>query len=183
MIGLIHVLLFDLIEAKAGPDGVREVKRRAEVPADRQFRIDQPYDDEEWRRLFTATGTVLGVTPEQAEVAFAGHFYRDSQKRWPMWFAMSANARSFLERQPRIHNGFATGVLDAAEQRAINEKFELERRPEELVMHYRSPNRLCGLYKELARCILRHYGEEADIQEPRCLKSGDAECEVRVRWN
>lgn len=183
MVGLIQVVLFDLIEAKAGPDAVREVRRRAEVPQDRVFRIDEAYDDDEWRRLFAAACTVLGVTPEQAEGVFAQHFCADSRKRWPMWFAMSPNARAFLERQPKIHNGFATGVSDPERQKEVNDKFNLERRPDELVMHYRSPNRLCGLYKELARCILRLYNEQAEIREPRCIKSGDAECEVHILWN
>lgn len=182
MVGLIQKILFDLIETSAGADALAEVKRRAEIPVDKVFRIDEVYDDEEWRRMFAATCNVLNITQEQAEEVFADFFYKDSLKRWPMWFKMSKNAREFLARQPAVHNGFATGVLDAESRRAINDKFELEQRDQELVVHYRSPNKLCGLYMALARRIIRHYGDEAEVSEQRCSKNGDSECEIFIQW-
>ena len=182
MVGLVQKLLLDLIESSADADAVREVKRRAGVPEDKTFRMDVAYDDEEWRRLLAATCEVLNVTQEQAEEAFADFFYKDSIKRWPMWFQMAKSARDLLELQPRIHNGFATGVQDPTAGRAINEKFQLETHNGELVMRYRSANQLCGLYKALARKIISHYGDDATIKETQCLKNGDPECELHICW-
>ena len=51
MVGLMQKLLFDLLESTAGADAVVEVRRRAGVPEDKEFRIDEDYGDEEWRRL------------------------------------------------------------------------------------------------------------------------------------
>jgi hypothetical protein len=96
---------------------------------------------------------------------------------------MSRTARAFLERQPAIHNSFATGARDPATRKAIADKFDMEKRAGELVVHYRSPNRLCGLYIALAGWIIRHYGEQAQITETRCMKRGDPACEVHVRWS
>ncbi|MCH8315844.1 MAG: heme NO-binding domain-containing protein [Planctomycetes bacterium] len=182
MVGLIHKLLFDLIEEMADKEKVLEVKRKAGVDEDKAFRMDEVYDDDEWQRLFAATCTVLGVTQEQAEEAFAEFFYKDSTKRWPMWFSMSKTAREFLQRQPKIHNGFATGVRDQKAGQAINDKFEIEHVEDGITVHYRSPNQLCGLYMALARCLMKHYGDEAAIEETKCLKQGDSECEIRIRW-
>ncbi|MFQ5426307.1 MAG: heme NO-binding domain-containing protein [Gaiellales bacterium] len=182
MVGLAHRILFDLIQTSAGADAVAEVKRRAGVPEDRYYRLDQAYDDAEWRRLFAATCEVLGTTPEQAEETYADFLCRDALRRWPMWFQMSGDAREFLERQPAIHNSFATGVQSPAERDRVNDKFSLEKLDDGFVMHYRSPNQLCGLYRATARWILRHYEDEAEIDETACQKHGDPECEIRVRW-
>ena len=182
MVGLVHKLLFDLVESLVGAEAVSEVKRRAGVPADKTFRMDEAYDDEEWRRLLAAACDVLEVSQQQAEETYADFFLIDALQRWPMWFQMSRNSREFLERQPKIHNGFATGVHDVEAGRAINDKFRLETSDKELVMHYRSPNQLCGLYQALARWIINHYGDEATIEETRCLKKGDPECEIHVCW-
>ena len=182
MVGLIQKLLMDLIEESAGAEASAEVKRRADVPADRVFRMDEFYDDEEWRRLFAATCEVLNITPEQAEEAFADFFFKDSQRRWPMWFKMSKNAREFLIRQPAIHNGFATGVRDAEARQAITDKFEVKENGQDLVVHYRSPNKLCGLYMKLAERTINLYGDDATVHEKRCSKNGDAECEIHVQW-
>ena len=182
MVGLVQKILMDLIEERAGADAVAEVKRRAEVPADRVFRMDEVYDDAEWRRMFSAACAVLDITPEQAEEAYADIFLEDAQRRWPVWFTMSKNARDFLLRQPAIHNGFATGVRNAESRKAITDKFDVQENGQELIVHYRSPNKLCGLYIKLAERIINYYGDKATVKETRCSKNGDAECEIRVLW-
>lgn len=182
MVGLIQKVLFDLIGEVAGPAAVAEVRRLAGIPEDLRFRLDTVYPDDEWQRLLAATGQVLGKSQDELEVAYAGFFGRDALRRWPVWFEMSANARQFLERQQTIHNTFATGMRDADARSGIRDKFRLEGRPGELVTHYRSPNQLCGLYKALAQWVLDHYREQATIEETRCTKRGDTECEIHIRW-
>jgi hypothetical protein len=182
MVGLIHKILFDLLEETGGTEAVLEVKRKAGVDEDKAFRMDEVYDDQEWQRLLGAACDVLGVTQEQAEEAYADFFCKDAMKRWPMWFSMSKTAREFLERQPKIHNGFATGVRDHKAGQAINDKFDLEQAEHGIVMHYRSPNQLCGFYIAMARWIINHYGDDASINQTKCLKQGDSECEIRIRW-
>ena len=180
MVGLVHKILFDFLEETAGTEVVLEVKRRAGVEKDKAFRMDEVYDDAEWRRIFAATLDVLNLTQEQAEEAYADFFLKDGQTRWPMWFKMASNAREFLLRQPKIHNGFATSQQDAAVRSAIDDKFKVEERDGELVVHYRSPNQLCGLYMALARWIINHYGDNAVVEEACCAKNGALECEIHV---
>lgn len=182
MVGLIHKLLFDLVEGAAGSGAVAEVKRRAEVSPEKEFRMNEVYADDEWRRLLEAAFAVLEVTPEQGESAFAEVFLKDALKRWPTWFQQATSARQFLELQPIIHNGFATSVQDSADRAAITDKFNLIPSDDKLVMHYRSPNRLCGLYVKLARGIIDHYGDHASVEHVRCQKDGAPECEIHVRW-
>ena len=183
MVGLVQKLLFDMIESSAGADAACEVRRRAEVPQDKEFHINEVYDDAEWRRIFAATLDVLNLTQEQAEEAYADFFLKDGQTRWPMWFKMAKNAREFLLRQPKIHNGFATSQQDPALRSAIDDKFEVEECDGELVVHYRSPNQLCGLYMALARWIINHYGDNAVVEEACCAKNGASECAIHIRWS
>ena len=183
MVGLIQKLLFDMIDSSAGADASREVRRRAEVPQDKEFHINEVYDDAEWRRIFAATLDVLNLTQPQAEEAYADFFFQDCQIRWPMWFKMAKNGREFLLRQPKIHNGFATSQQDSTLRSAIDDKFEIEECNGEVVVHYRSPNQLCGLYMALARCVINHYGDKAVVQEACCAKNGASECEIHVRWS
>jgi hypothetical protein len=182
MVGLIQKLLLDLVEEKAGAEAVSSVLRRAGVPPDRVFRIGEVYSDEEWQRLLRAACEVLRCTEAEAMDAYAEVFGRDALSRYPMWFEMSVNSREFLERQITIHNVFASGVRDPEARRAVVDKFRIDKREDEIVTHYRSPNRLCSMYKSLARWMFRHYGDEAVIEEPRCMLRGDEECELHVIW-
>ena len=182
MVGLIQKLLLDLVEQVGGADAVQAVRNAAEVPEERRFRLDTVYPDDEFQRMLQAACKVLGKTQEEVEVAYADFFGRDSLRRWPIWFETSSGARHFLERQQTIHNTFATGVRDPDARRGIRDKFHIEKLDHELVTHYRSPNNLCGLYVALARWILDYYKEDATIEESRCTKRGDAECEFHIRW-
>jgi hypothetical protein len=183
MVGLIQKLLLDLVEKEAGHEAVAEVKRRAGVPPDRVFRIGEVYSDEEWQRLLRTACEVLGRSEADVMEAYAETFGRDALSRFRKWFEMSANSRDFLERQITIHNVFASGVRDPDARKAVVDKFRIEKHKDKIVTHYRSPNRLCSLYKALARWMFRHYSDEATIEEPKCMLRGDDECEIHVAWH
>lgn len=182
MIGLIHRTLFDLVSSVGGPQAREEIKRRAGVPLEQHFSIGDVYPDEQWQALFAATCEVLQLPPGEAEEKFAEAFLADALRRWPVWFQMARSARDLMERQPVIHNSLATGVQDPAARKAVQDKFRVERREGELLTHYCSPNRLCGLYIALVQRVLAYYRENATVEELQCMKHGAAECIIRTRW-
>ena len=182
MLGLMHRALLRMIEESAGPEAVAEVLDHAEIPRDRYFRLDEDYSDSEWRHLLSATCERLGLAQADAEERFATHFLADSLQRWPAWFEMAADARSFLTLQPSIHNGFYTGLGDVEARRRMNEKFKIEAFDGFLVARYQSPNRLCGLYEALARRVIAHYGDDARVEHATCMKAGYPSCEIRISW-
>jgi len=182
MIGLIQKILLDLVEEKVGPEAVMDVKRSAGVPLDRIFRLGEVYSDTEWQKLLSATCRVLGANEDQVMELYADVFGRDALIRFSKWFEMSANSREFLERQITIHNVFASGVVDPNSRKAVVDKFRIETFDDKIVTHYRSPNKLCSLYKALARWMFNHYADEAVIEETKCMHRGDEECEIHVIW-
>lgn len=182
MIGLIQKILLDLVEEKAGPEAVRAVKTAAGVPVDRIFRLGEIYSDTEWQNLLSATCRVLGANEDEVMELYADVFGRDALVRFSRWFEMSTNSREFLERQITIHNVFASGVVDPNTRKALVDKFRIETFDDKIVTHYRSPNKLCSLYKALARWMFSHYADEAVIEETKCMHRGDEECEIHVIW-
>jgi len=182
MIGLIQKILLDLVEERMGPEAVRDVKRSAGVPVDRIFRLGEVYSDTEWQNLLSATCRVLGANEDQVMELYADAFGRDALIRFSKWFEMSANSREFLERQVTIHNVFASGVVDPNSRKAVVDKFRIETFDDKIVTHYRSPNKLCSLYKALAHWMFIHYSDDAVIEETKCMHRGDEECEIHVIW-
>jgi len=182
MIGLIQKILFDLVEERAGLDALDEVKRSAGVPLDRIFRLGEVYSDAEWQSLLSAACRVLNADEEEFMELYADEFGRDALARFSKWFEISENSREFLERQITIHNVFASGVRDPDSRKAVVDKFRIETFDEKIVTHYRSPNKLCSLYKALARWMFRYYGDEAVVEETKCMHRGDEECEIHVIW-
>jgi len=82
MIGLIQKILLDLVEERAGPEAVADVKKSAGVPLDRIFRLGEVYSDAEWRNLLAAACRILGANEEQVMELYADVFGRDALTRF-----------------------------------------------------------------------------------------------------
>ena len=170
-------LLLNAIEARHGHEAVVQALAEAGLPADRVYRLNEPYADSEAQRLTVAASQRISVE----DIAEA--FFEDTRVRFPTWFEMCRTSREFLEMQPEIHNTFAHGLQRPQDREAVRDKFRIEKLDDELVVHYRSPHLLCDMYKAIARHVFEHYRDQATIDEPRCMKRGDAECELRIRWS
>jgi predicted hydrocarbon binding protein len=170
-------LLLNEIERRHGHEAVVETLAEAGLPTDRVYRLNEPYADSEAQRLTAAASQRLSVED------IAETFFRETLVRFPTWFEMCKTSRELLELQPEIHNTFAVGLQRPEERDAVRDKFRLEKLENELVVHYRSPNRMCDMYKAIARRVFEHYHDDATINETSCMKRGDSECELRIRWN
>jgi hypothetical protein len=53
--------------------------------------------------------------------------------------------------------------------------------PDEVLVRYTSPRRMCGLAKGIAKGLGRHYQQTIAVREPSCMLKGDAECAIYVR--
>lgn len=176
MLGYPLKLLLNAIERRHGHEAVIQTLAEAGLPEDRVYRLNEPYSDSEAQRLTVAAGQWISVDD------IADEFFADTRARFPTWFEMCKTSREFLEMQPEIHNTFALGLQRPEDRDAVREKFRLEKLDDELVVHYRSPNHLCDMYKAIALRVFQHYQDQATIDEPRCTKRGDGECELRIRW-
>jgi len=176
MLGYPLNTLLSAIENRHGHEAVVQTLVAAGLPADRVYRLNESYDESEAQRL-TAVATRLLTVEDIAEA-----FFNDTLIRFPTWYAMCKTSREFLEMQPRIHNTFAVGLQRPQDRDAVRDKFRVEKVGDELIVHYRSPNQLCEIYKAIAQRVFKHYQDKAIIDEPRCMKQGDADCEMRIRW-
>ena len=176
MLGYPLKLLLNGIERRHGHEAVVQTLAEAGLPPDRVYRLNELYTDDEAQRLTAAATQLLSIED------IAEEFFRDTLVRFPTFFEMCKTSREFLEMQPEIHNTFAHGLQRPEERDAVRDKFHLEKLDDELVVHYRSPHHLCDMYKAIAQQVFRHYHDKATIDESRCMKRGDSECELRIQW-
>src|SRR5215467_16202499 len=147
-------LLLNLVESRHGPEGVAQTLAEAGLPISRVYRLNEPYDESEAQRLSAAAFRRVSLED------IAEEFFKDTLVRFPTWFEMCKTSREFLEMQPEIHNTFAVGLQRPEERKAVRDKFRLEKLDDELVVHYRSPNLMCEMYKAIAQRVFRHYRDD-----------------------
>ena len=133
MLGYPIKLLLNAIEATGGPEAVAQTLVEAGLPADRSYRLNEPYPDSEFQRLSVAAFQRVSAQ----DVAEA--FFQDTLVRFPTWFEMCKTSREFLEMQPEIHNTFAHGLQRPEERDAVRDKFHLEKLDDELVSLLAAP--------------------------------------------
>ncbi|MCU0475577.1 MAG: heme NO-binding domain-containing protein [Anaerolineae bacterium] len=178
MIGIINKLLFEFVGHQWGAE--TEGKLRAETGTQMvEFRMDTYYPDTEWQAQLAAALRVTG----QAEEAFVwdfGHYCGvELLKGFSGFVRGVTTTREVITRQPRIHNTLSSTFAREDRDR-INEKFRLAELSDRTIMHYQSPNRLCTLYRSIAQWVADEFGDTIVIEEPRCQKRGDAECEIHI---
>ena len=184
MIGIIPRMWLVTLRKLGTAPQIAAVLARVGRAADFDYSLDQPYDDHECALLMQASQDTLGLSEAELFDAFALTFIQDSAQRWPVWFEMAPSARDFLERQPRIHDRFCSGLSrPGTAPQDLAAKFEISTIPNGLKVFYRSPNRLCRLYMALARALLMHYADrQATLHEPVCTHQGHSHCEIHILW-
>lgn len=183
MIGVMHEILFGFVKRNFGEAGLTELRRRAQIEG-KEFRLDTIYDDAEWRRIVGTAIEMAGGDPIAAEKALARYAGEDLVLRFGGFFKGATRSLEMIKRQPKIHNNLAKGLGTGGEeaQRRVTDKFNLEEISDnEVVMHYRSPNRHCVLYIGLAEWLADHFDDPLEIWEDRCQKKGDDECTIHVK--
>lgn len=181
MIGLINRLLFDYVESKWGAGMCEQIRTETGVKH-AEFRMDVYYPDTEWQAVYTKAIELSKMSQDEMEWEFGIFSGNALTSQFSGFMAGATSAREMITRQPRIHNTLAMAFHDSAERAKINEKFHLEEFPDHTVMHYSSANKLCVFYRSLAQWVADHYGENIEITETKCMKRGDEECEIHIRY-
>lgn len=181
MIGYIQKVLVDIIRREGGDEALAAICQRAGIKGTPEFRIDRDYPDDECLRMIEETGAYFGLDEDQLYRLYADGFIRESRERFPMFYDMAGSAREFLERQPRVHTVLASGLRAEESRDRVRDKFGIERDGDNLLVTYRSPNRLCGLYEALFNRILEEFGDIGSMEILACQKRGADACRFCLR--
>ena len=98
MIGIIQRILLDLLEETGGEALRHTVMDRADVPRDRNYRIDQNYPDDECLRLIYSAVTETGLSEDQINALYATAFLKEARNLFPQFFSMASSSEEFLLR-------------------------------------------------------------------------------------
>lgn len=98
MIGIIQKVLLDLLEETGGKPLLGAVLKRAEVPENVTFRIDQNYSDDEFHRLLQASSDETGLSEDELSALYAKAFLKRARDLFPRFFDMSSSSSSNLAR-------------------------------------------------------------------------------------
>lgn len=177
MNGIVFLEIGKFAQSRLGEQAWREVVRLAGVPPRTYYRVAD-YPDQEATALLSALAAALNE-PVAAVLENLGEFITPDLLRmarfWiqPQWKTLELIANT----ETTIHE-----TLRAEGSRTDPPRLRCERTaPDEVVITYDSPRKLCGLARGIVRGIAGHYGEQVAITEPSCMLKGDAACRLVVK--
>ena len=178
MQGIMFVELSGFVEELLGPKAWKEALVEAGLD-DREYTLDAPGPDDEFLALVTSAATRAGRELQSVLEGFgeyvAPHLLGGEYGPLvdPDWDLLD-----FLEHtEAAIHT-----VVRERDPRSRPPKLRVVRPlPDQILVLYESSRRMCSVAKGIIRGAARHYDQEIQISEPRCMLAGATRCEITVR--
>lgn len=175
MIGLIPYLVDRFATEQYGNDVRQDVLRGLDLPADFEFGIARPYDDDLCRRVITGMVLRLGIPPSTLYDRLGLYFLDWIHENLAGTFDGANDTAAFLMRLPTIYNSFGgsasnTGLPGSASLVTVR-RFD-----DRLRVTYQSQARFAEFYASFMKAVAAHYRESVtvtvvagDIDAPFCV--------------
>jgi hypothetical protein len=177
MKGVIFNLAEEVIVQSHGEDGWDAVLDAAGLEG--SYSSLGNYPDGELARLVQAASSLLQLTPQEVVRRLGEGALPLLAARYPFFFAGHASTRPFLLTLNDIIHAEVRKLYPGAEVPEFD--FD-DRDPACLVLRYRSARRLCALAEGFILGAARYYGEEASLDQQRCMHRGDDRCVIRCAF-
>jgi predicted hydrocarbon binding protein len=178
MQGILFVELSRYLDERFGA-GAWQGILAAEELSERDYRPDRAAPDEEFVRLIQRAAAESDEDVETTLEDFGQYLGSELLGGlYGMLIDPSWDLMEFLEHaEGTIHT-----VVRARDPNANPPRLHAERAgPDDLVIGYDSPRRLCSLAKGIVRAAARHFDETVELDESSCMLRGDDRCEIAVR--
>jgi len=177
MHGIIFTELRKFAEARAGAGAWPKVLEEAGL-AGRIFLAVQPYPDEDAVAIVGAAARLTGREPQAIQEDFGEFIAPDLLKLYGHLVGEGWKTLDVIEHtEVTMHR-----VVRARNPGAAPPELRCTRpSPDEVIVTYASPRRMCGIAKGIARGLARHFEEKVLVTESSCMHAGDAECTISVR--
>jgi hypothetical protein len=170
--GIILSELHKFLVEQQGADTWRHVVQRARLP-ELTFTPLEFYPDEYLARIVAATEGIINVSPWTLLENFGEHLTPRLLALYevllePSWRTLDVieHTEQTVHRLVRMRDPAATPPRLRAERTG----------PNEVVLTYDSPRRLCAIARGIGKGIARHFGEELVLTERACMLCGDPTC-------
>lgn len=176
MNGIIFMEVAKFVQARLGSQGWQEVVRVAGVPP-RLYVPVADYPDGEALALLTAlsrkTGEPIPVILQTLGEFIVPDLIKMSQSLInPEWKTIDLIANT----EATIHE-----VFRGAGTKTNPPDLKCEQpSPQEVIVTYTSPRKMCALAKGIVKGVAKHYGEDISITEPTCMLKGGAACQLII---
>ena len=155
----------ELVESRFGQEKWKEILDHADVDDETRYRLAYPttdIDDSKASDILRATGTVLGLSPEQVADAFGEHWCCEyAPKIYATIFNRFKSSKEMILGMDQIHVQMTATIKNARPPR-----FDYDWKDERtLIVTYKSFRGLIDLYRGLVLGVGKHFNEPVQARK------------------
>jgi hypothetical protein len=174
--GIIFNLLEEVVTQQLGEDTWDALLDAADL--DGAYTSLGSYPDADLLALVAAASAALDKPADDVVRWFGVHAIPLLARKYPALFERHRATRPFL----LTLNGIIHPEVRKLYPGADTPEFDVDDADQALVLGYQSKRRLCALAEGLIEGAAAHFGETVRIEHPVCMKRGDAQCRLALRF-
>ena len=175
MKGIVFNLLEAVVRRDHGDDAWEALLEAADV--DGAYTSLGNYPDQQLMQLVGAASSALGMPADDVVRWFGRNALPLLAQKHPHFFQAHASTRPFLLALNDVIHSEVRKLYPGADVPVFTYDTSS---PDVLLLHYSSPRRMCALAEGFIEATAAHYEEELSLDQPQCMKRGDAQCVLRV---
>ena len=177
MHGIIHLELEKFVVAGFGRPAWEKLLEKTGL-TNRIYTPVQTYPDEDIVQIVTAAVEMTGKSQTDILEAFGEHVVPTYLHVYGALLDSEWKTLDVIEHtEETIHR-----VVRMRQPGAAPPRLQVERKsPEEVVITYDSPRKLCAVARGIVRGIAKRYEERVVIGDRACMHKGDPKCVISVR--
>jgi hypothetical protein len=175
MKGVVFNLLEAVVRRDHGDDSWEELLETTDI--DGAYTSLGNYPDEEMMKLVGAASSTLKMPADDVVRWFGRNALPLLAKKHPHFFDAHKSTRPFLLSLNDVIHSEVRKLYPGADVPVFTYDTSSS---DVLLMHYRSPRKLCALAEGFIEATAAHYDEELSLDQPECMKRGDDRCVLRV---
>jgi hypothetical protein len=177
MKGVVHNLLEQLVSRDYGEDTWDALLDASSLEG--AYTSLGSYPDDDFAKLVSAASDALDMSVDEVVSWLGRNALPLFAVRYPQLFAPHDSTRSFVLTLNDIIHPEVRKLYPGADV----PEFDFGARDDLLVMGYRSPRKLCSFAEGLLLGSADHFGERLTIEQPSCMKRGDAQCVLEIGFS
>jgi hypothetical protein len=177
MNGIVFVEIGKFAQSRLGEQAWREVVRLAGVPPRIYYRVAD-YPDEEAFALLSALSKAMEEPLPMILQSLGEFIVPDLIKMSRYWIKPDWKTLDLIANtEETIHEMLRSDGSQTNPPRLHCRRSS----PEEVIVTYDSPRKMCALAKGIIMGVGKHYGEKVTIAEPTCMLAGGVVCQLIVK--
>lgn len=177
MKGVIFNILEELVEEKCGMQTWNEILQGLEYEG--IYTAAKSYPDDQLFALVAAVSDKLQMPAGDVVGVFGEYLFSQLAERYPIFLEQEPTLRGFLKSVDGVIHVEVRKLYDSPNLPSFVCQ---DKDQQTLVMEYRSPRQLCILAEGLIRGAAQHYGEQINIEHPRCMHNGEEHCDLVIHF-